>query len=323
MTVEFSFNGGPDEDGPLVSVIIPTYKDSEYIRGALDSVSDQTYRPIEIVIVDSSDVGALRDLASNQEGVTYVSQKPSGPGAARNAGIDTASGDVITFLDADDRWEPEKLTAQVDEIERGAGFVYTDAYVEGEDDSKQYFSSLSIEDPSTHHVRFFRHGGIPCLTVAIARECLDGERFDESLSLGEDRHMWIRLLANSRCRPAHIDRPLARYRRREGSLTSNIDELYENDLRIIDDVVDRFPELEPHRESMIARAEYKRGKHYLRLNRRLAAREAFKEAIQSGMDDGRVYPLLLLTYIPWNSKPSFELLERTEMTVRRLSSRIG
>lgn len=102
---------------PLVSVVIPTFNRKELLFRALGSVAQQTYRPLEVIVVDdcSSDgtVEAVR-AASFPFPVEVVSLSINqGPAAARNAGILKANGQYIAFLDSDDVWLPEKLERQM------------------------------------------------------------------------------------------------------------------------------------------------------------------------------------------------------------------
>lgn len=91
----------------LVSVIIPCFNDHKYIGQAINSVTNQTHKNVEIIIVDDgSDEVTLNFLkAINQENVEILYQKNSGPSAARNTGIKHAKGDFILTLDSDDYFE--------------------------------------------------------------------------------------------------------------------------------------------------------------------------------------------------------------------------
>lgn len=116
-------------EGPLVSVIIPTYDDAEYLPDALASVAAQTYTSLEVIVVDSS--GDAETIIEDLEWVEYHEQEPRGPAAARNLGIEHAEGDYVAFLDADDRWLPKKLERQVAALEqKDVSLVYHDQYVE-------------------------------------------------------------------------------------------------------------------------------------------------------------------------------------------------
>lgn len=317
MLSELTFDSLNDGDGPLVSVIIPTYEDSDYLPGAIRSVVQQSYRPIEIVIVDSSGVAEIEEFALENSGFTYQYQDPMGLGAARNAGIKKATGEVIAFLDADDRWQSGKLDLQMSAINDGAGFVYSDVSVQSNDDT-QYLSALPVERPLNHHVDFFRYGGIPCPTVVVTRDCLNEARFDETLTAVEDRHMWVRLLACEDCEPERIAEPLAVYHQRDDSMSSDVENMYQNEKRVILDLVETFDELSQYRSEALARADYKRGKRYLRTNRREKARQALWKSIDDELGDRRAYLLLALTYLPLPTGRSLATLERVQSKIRRV-----
>lgn len=104
-------------DKPLVSVIIPAYNAELTIRETLESVSAQTYRAMEVLVVDdgSSDRTAaiVEEFSANDSRFRLVRQSNAGVGAARNTGISQAIGKYIAPLDADDLWMPEKVEKQV------------------------------------------------------------------------------------------------------------------------------------------------------------------------------------------------------------------
>jgi glycosyltransferase involved in cell wall biosynthesis len=101
---------------PSISVIVPTYNRAKTIRYCLDSVLAQTFKPLEIIVVDdcSTDETAAEVNSYSNPGVRYiVLGKNSGAQAARNCGIREAKGDWIAFQDSDDEWLPDKLEKQV------------------------------------------------------------------------------------------------------------------------------------------------------------------------------------------------------------------
>lgn len=102
------------QSSPLVSVVIPVYNTAAYLAEAIDSVLAQTHPVSEIIIVDDGSTDRSRDIAlSYKEKVRYVYQHNQGIGAARNRGIEIAKGKYLAFLDADDRWTPGKIEAQL------------------------------------------------------------------------------------------------------------------------------------------------------------------------------------------------------------------
>lgn len=100
---------------PLVSVIIPAFNAERFIARSLRSVLDQTYRNLQVIVVDdgSTDMTARIVRRHMESRLWYIRQANAGPGAARNAGIKIAHGDYITFLDADDYYQAEKVETQV------------------------------------------------------------------------------------------------------------------------------------------------------------------------------------------------------------------
>ncbi len=113
----------------LVSVIIPVYNGERYLGAALESVLAQTYRPVEIIVVDdgSTDDTAqvVRTFARRcAVPLHYFCQENQGHAAARNRGIAKAAGDLSAFLDCDDLWLPHKLERQVALLQQSAEAGY-------------------------------------------------------------------------------------------------------------------------------------------------------------------------------------------------------
>lgn len=103
----------------LVSVVIPVYNCERYLAEAIDSVLTQTFRPIEIVVVDDGSTDASGAIAKGYDSdlVRYSYQRNSGACAARNRGVELVRGTFLAFLDSDDVWLPEKLSLQMTAIE--------------------------------------------------------------------------------------------------------------------------------------------------------------------------------------------------------------
>jgi glycosyltransferase involved in cell wall biosynthesis len=106
-----------DPSNPLISIIIPAYNAAGHIAEAISSVARQTYKNLEIVVVNDGSTDdtlvRLNHLQAAEPRIKIIDQPNRGPGAARNTGIRAASGDYIAFLDSDDAWDPRKLKLQI------------------------------------------------------------------------------------------------------------------------------------------------------------------------------------------------------------------
>ena len=101
-------------DAPSVSCVVPVFNGEAFLGEALDSVLAQSHRPLEVIVVDDGSTDGTAQVAlSRGEAVRYVRQPNGGPSSARSRGVQLAHGELIAFLDADDRWLEGKLARQV------------------------------------------------------------------------------------------------------------------------------------------------------------------------------------------------------------------
>src|SRR3954452_10452644 len=101
-------------NGPLVSVVIPVWNCEAYVGEAVASVLAQGRGPLQIVLVDDGSTDDSVEAARRAGAqIEVVRQENGGIGAARNAGVARARGELLAFLDSDDRWTPGKLAAQM------------------------------------------------------------------------------------------------------------------------------------------------------------------------------------------------------------------
>jgi len=114
----------------LISVIIPVYNREQYLAETIESVLSQTYRPLDIIIVDDGSTDGTADIAERFSGsVRYFFQPNSGCGAALNTGVERAEGDYLSFLGSDDLWTEEKLTLQMKVLDSAAEIDLVFAHV--------------------------------------------------------------------------------------------------------------------------------------------------------------------------------------------------
>ena len=102
----------------MISVIIPTYNRGRCIQRSIDSVLSQTYKDIELIIVDDGSTDQTEEVVKKYEDprIRYIKAGHGGAGAARNRGVFEAKGEYIAFQDSDDYWQPQKLERQLERM---------------------------------------------------------------------------------------------------------------------------------------------------------------------------------------------------------------
>jgi glycosyltransferase involved in cell wall biosynthesis len=103
---------------PLISIIIPVFNGELYLSETIDSVLNQSYRPIDVVVLDDGSTDNSADIARRYlPSIKYYYQPNSGLASALNHGISKVEGEYFAFLDADDLWLPDKLALQMKAFE--------------------------------------------------------------------------------------------------------------------------------------------------------------------------------------------------------------
>ena len=187
---------------PLITIVIPTFNRRELVLKALASVFAQTYRPIEVVVVDDcSTDGTTKhlsdcDLPEPVRVVTFRSNR--GPSAARNAGIDLATGEYIAFLDSDDWWLPHKLERQVSFLlahpTPQTVLAYSKVFIQRKHEIliRPHYA-MGTEGVANY---IFTNGGhFNSSNIMLATEIARTVKYDERLRLHEDWDFYMRLEA--------------------------------------------------------------------------------------------------------------------------------
>jgi glycosyltransferase involved in cell wall biosynthesis len=186
------------DSNPLVSVIIPVYNGTNYLREAIDSVLTQTYKNYEIIVVDDGSTDGTWDIIQSYGTRVYgIHKENGGVASALNCGIREARGDYIAWLSHDDLFLPEKLEKQVRFLQKFKQFkaCYTDYYITGPD-GKILSEVLTPWYPQIDAIRvLFGDMYISGSTILIERKCFDEIGvFSEALRYTQDAEMWLRLI---------------------------------------------------------------------------------------------------------------------------------
>nr|WP_315174686.1 glycosyltransferase family A protein [uncultured Flavobacterium sp.] len=204
---------------PLVSVIITTYNRVDYLKKAIDSVFNQSYKNLDLIVVDDGTIGEENKyLCSRYKTINYLKIKNSGgPCKPRNEGIKLAKGDYIIFLDDDDIWEHNKIEILLDALEKNPTFGLAHHYCKLIDENDKELNKYvgkpgKLEDKhgniSMKMIGNYTVSDYPlCRTEIIKKVGFFNERM---IAAGEDVEYWNR--ASFFTKFYYIDLPLTRYR---------------------------------------------------------------------------------------------------------------
>jgi glycosyltransferase involved in cell wall biosynthesis len=238
---------------PLISVIIPVYNGAKTIKETIESVLQQTLTDFELIVINSDSIdGTLEIVNSIQDSRLKVFTYPqANVGINRNRGIDNATGELITFLDADDLWTADKLEAQYKALQENPQAAVAYSWTDHIDENGKYVGICSHVNwtgdvyPPMLLTNFIVTGS----NVLIHSQALkEVGRFDESLTNAHDTDMWLRLAA--RYQFVLVPRVQIFYRISTNSLSSNVWRLETACLKVLESAFQAAPEslqyLKPH-----------------------------------------------------------------------------
>lgn len=188
---------------PLVSIIIPIYNGSNYMKEAIDSALNQTYKNIEIIVINdgSNDNGATERIAlSYGKKIRYYSKENGGVATALNLGIKKMNGEYFSWLSHDDVYYPNKIHSQINYLERNnlinkKIILYTNCDVI--DENGKYISHTEYEvfNPNDKPEYALLHGLLAGITMLIPKTAfVDHGNFDESFRCVQDYLLFFEML---------------------------------------------------------------------------------------------------------------------------------
>ncbi|HKK17055.1 MAG TPA: glycosyltransferase family A protein [Opitutales bacterium] len=244
----------PSNSQALVSVIIPAYNAEPFIRATLASVLSQTYKNIEVLVVDdgSTDHTAeiVQTIADRDCRVSLLRSSNNGVAAARNLAIQNSVGEYIAPLDADDIWYSQKLARQMEYFDSAGsevGLVYGWSVVI--DESGQLTGAYIAADVEGHaflslvYSNFIGNASAPL----VRRSCLDhvggydGRYVECDAQGGEDHDLYLRIAEHYRF--GVVREFLVGYRQIKGSMSSNVTSMAKANALLLSEVRRRHPAL--------------------------------------------------------------------------------
>jgi glycosyltransferase involved in cell wall biosynthesis len=236
---------------PLVSVVIPAHNAARYIEETLESALGQTYRNLEVIVVDDGSTDTTGEIVErstrSDDRVRLIRTKNQGVAAARNTGIAATTGVYIAMLDADDLWHPEKVGRQVEVFRRGesnVGLVY--CLTREIDDGGRVISTWRFPpyEGDVYSVLVLVNfvGGGSC--ALIKRSCLEEiGGFDPERHLGPAADIKLLLRIAERYDFAVVPDYLVGYRRTVDSMSRNVPAMFRSQDLVLLEARSRHPEL--------------------------------------------------------------------------------
>ncbi len=222
---------------PEISIIIPTYNSEKTIRETIESVLKQTFINWELIIINDGSTDSTLEIASNftDSRIQVFSYPHGGGNCSRNRGFKHALGELISFLDADDLWTPDKLESQFNALqsnpEASVAYSWTNCIDENGHFLRRgsYITANGNVYAQLLIINFLEHGSNPL----IKREAFNAVGgFDESLNAGQDWDLYLRLAAKYNF--VAVPFPQILYRVSSNSLSSNVARLEAACLTVLD-----------------------------------------------------------------------------------------
>lgn len=217
----------------LVSIIIPTYNRISFLIETVNSILSQTYNDLELIIISDGSTDNTKEqilkIVDSRIQFFELDRNYGYPARARNEGIKLSTGDLIAFCDDDDLWESDKLERQINLINQGYDFIFTNfkfldltknfvkkmylkfiiSFVINKSNNTISYLFLSLTNPIVNS------------SVLVNRNLISQIKFNESIlyRASEDYHLWIHIYPNSK--PFYLNQELVKYRVHDNNISSD------------------------------------------------------------------------------------------------------
>jgi len=229
ITQELSMKTQTSHKKPLISVIIPCYNSADTLAVTVKSVQQQSYRPLEVIIINDGSTDSsstLADhLAASASNIKVLHIPNGGVSAARNLGAEVAQGEYLAFLDADDVWYPEKLTKQLAFFKqrKNLGVCYAKVrFTSQAGESLQQYSSVAKKCLTAKDLlienQLCTSSNIMCRKAVFQQ--IGG--FDTRMNYAEDQEWLIRVALSQHWQISGVNEVLLDYRTQSNSLSSSL-----------------------------------------------------------------------------------------------------
>ncbi|MEO7801420.1 MAG: glycosyltransferase [Ginsengibacter sp.] len=211
---------------PLISVIIPTYNYRRFLLKAIDSVMQQTYPRIEIIVIDDGSTDGTMDVIPSHPSIKYFYQENKGLSAARNAGLNHSQGRYLVFLDADDWLEKDGLLLNYQLIKLHPDVAFVSGNYNFLRANTGKLQKITTDVNADHYKHFLQRNYVGMhAAVMFQRWALQLYKYDESLRACEDYDLYLRIAR--RYPVMHHQQCIATYYFHEEGVSHNYDAMIE------------------------------------------------------------------------------------------------
>jgi len=212
---------------PLVSVTIPAYNQAHFLAETLDSVINQTYRNIEVIVLDDGSKDAtpevVKEYAKKDSRIHYFRQENKGVSTARNSAIGYSKGEYICMLESDDVMEKDKVELQLNEFLKDpkVDVVYTAvSFINAEGKFIGEMRSQEVLPENFLAFLFFRNPIATPSCMMAKRQCFIDNPYNVNFRQVDDYELTVRLAHKYRFK--YLDKPLTRYRRHAQNISNDL-----------------------------------------------------------------------------------------------------
>lgn len=207
----------------LVSIIIPFYKKKKYFKRCINSVLNQSYKKIEVIVIyddeDKNDLKYIKTIIKKEKRLScFVNKKNYGAGISRNVGIKKSRGKYLAFIDSDDYWKKNKIKFQLDFMKKKKlDFTHTNYFIIN--DENKNLGLMRVKNFLSYN-DLLKSCDIGLSTVMVSRKIMMKNSFT-NLKTKEDYSLWLKL-SKKRVNIIGINKNLTFWQKSKNSLSSSL-----------------------------------------------------------------------------------------------------
>ena len=204
----------------FISIIMPYYRKINFVNRAIKSIANQTYKKFELIIVYDDealeDYYKIKTFIKNNKKIKLIKNKKNiGAGKSRNIGIKNSNGSIITFIDSDDTWHPQKLKKQLNFLNKNN---YNFIFCGYKKILKKKFINVATKSQYLNYNDLLKSCKIGLSTVMIRKKIINNELFS-NLKTQEDLAAWLKIIKKHKA--FYLNEILVNWYETENSLSSN------------------------------------------------------------------------------------------------------